>query len=95
MTTITLLDGVALHAAHPATFHIPSQSEKAGVRVGDHVKIGFTDGMHTERMWVLVIDEGCGILDNDPVILSMKDGDAVRFEPRHLLAILAEPRHLH
>jgi uncharacterized protein YegJ (DUF2314 family) len=98
---ITLLDGVQRNAEFPATFHIPSDADKAAVQPGDFVKVGFvlgagTDREASERMWVEVtglFDHGdtsgfIGNLNNDPVFIPIEDGDQVEFEARHMLAIM-------
>lgn len=85
---ITLIDGVAQHQRTPDTFWVPSDADKAAVKPGDHVKLGFTDGVHRERMWVKVTSPGIGLIDNDPAFLPIEYGDTVAFEPRHILNIL-------
>jgi hypothetical protein len=90
--TITLLDAVLAHAANPTTFWIPSDATKAAVMAGDHVKLMFTDGVHTERMWVEVTGTGSGVLDNVPAWLAMRHRDPVSFEPRHIIQIEPQER---
>ena len=96
---ITLLDGEARNAAHPDTFEIPPLGIRHTCAPGDHVKLGFQiehDGPNArgERMWVKVIDldranrRYLGILDQDPVIVRLVDGDFIAFEPKHILATL-------
>jgi len=90
-----LVDGVARNAEHPQTFHIPSAAEKAALRPGDWVKVGFvfSDGK-VERMWVLIksIDGSVleGSLDNEPLNDGARLGDRVVFSERHVLGILHE-----
>lgn len=87
------VDGVEVNRKHPDTFQIPTDEEKAAVKPGDYVKIGFNDHELeiTEHMWVHVTGEGKGILNNDPVIVDMVIGDEVTFEPRHILGIITDP----
>ena len=98
-----LVDGVAKAAAHPATFHIPSAEDIAGIKVGDYVKLGFVVDSpenlpsgrlraSAERMWVNVrsLAPFSGVLANDPVVLEdIKAGDTVDFESRHILDIIS------
>lgn len=91
-------DGVAQNHAHPKTFPIPSELEKAHIKPGQYVKLGFrfsaTSGATAERMWVKVTKWdgkiGRGELNNDPVHVAMKIGDIVKFESKHVLDILEE-----
>ena len=50
----TFVDGVEMNRNHPDTFHIPDADEKAAIKVGDFVKIGFipTDDAKKEGMVV-------------------------------------------
>lgn len=92
-TTWTLADGVAMHAAAPDRFRIPSDEAKAAVQVGDRVKLVVEpDTGLAERVWVRVTVVGDGELEgslhSDPAELrSLHAGDAVRFERRHIVAI--------
>lgn len=88
----TLVDGVAMHRAHPRTFQIPSLADKAMVKEGDYVKLSFGEAGHqnNERMWVKVTkrdgDKFEGYLDNDPAFLvSIKWKDVVKFNSRHII----------
>lgn len=96
---ITLWDGVVLNSENPSTFEIPTPDEKAALVPGDFVKLGFScpkehkrpgvsDRITGERMWVLVTGDGVGDLNNDPVVMPLKDGDPIKFEPRHILSII-------
>jgi uncharacterized protein YegJ (DUF2314 family) len=87
-----LVDGVEMNRNHPRTFQIPSAIAKAGVKVGDYVKLGFCEVGHdsNERMWVKVTkrdgDKFEGYLDNDPAFLTcIKWQDKVVFESRHII----------
>jgi len=93
---MNLLDGVALNLENPDSFEIPSEEEKARVKVGDFVKIGFKHNagprgalISAERMWVQVTGPGVGVLDNDPVVVFMTIGDKVKFKPKNILSILS------
>ncbi len=83
-----LLDGVALNAANPDRCEIPTDSEKAGIVVGDFVLLGFAhpDG-GGEKMHVRVTGDGVGVLDNQPILISLQLGDEVRFQPENILDI--------
>lgn len=85
---ITLINGEAMHRAHPETFQIPSEQDKLAIQPGDFVKLGFLYKGAGERMWVQVRSEGYGELNNDPVLMPMLCGEPVYFEPWHILAIL-------
>ena len=68
-----LIDGVAMNRQHPITFSVPSDGEKATIRPGDYVKVGFTVDSsigQQERVWVQVQSVNhnkiVGVLDNDP-----------------------------
>ena len=74
----TFVDGVEMNRNHPDIFHIPDAGEKAAIKVGDFVKIGFIPTSEaremgidmTERMWVKVseLDAPCG--DTEPLFLT-------------------------
>lgn len=91
-------DGEALHAAAPDTFPIPPADRRAALRKGEIVKLVFrmaqsdTTRLSVERMWVRIdeVRPGSyrGSLDNDPVgRVRLKAGDAVEFEPRHVIDV--------
>ncbi|WP_116425883.1 toll/interleukin-1 receptor domain-containing protein [Pseudomonas citronellolis] len=74
-----LLSGVASHERSPETFHLPEESERYGLRVGDTVKLQFEfelphlhEGteLFGERMWVEVTGSSgpylVGELQNTP-----------------------------
>lgn len=95
----TLENVERLNAAHPATFHIPSRTEREGLRRGDVAKLIFTlpkpiNGCESERMWVEVTgrdgDDYLGELDNDPLFpdeLGIKWRSPVRFRACHVASI--------
>lgn len=89
---LSLIDGVKRHEKHPATFDVPSDEDKAKVRAGDFVKVGFerVEGGQGERMWLIVTEPGKGTLDNDPVLFAgtLKLGDVIEFKPENILDIL-------
>ncbi len=74
----TFVDGVEMNRNHPDTFHIPDADEKAAIKVGDFVKIGFipTDDAKkegidiTERMWVKVSELDAPRGDSEPLFLT-------------------------
>lgn len=88
----TLLDGEVRHALYPISFHIPSLEERQGLTPGVYVKLGFQESDETERAWVEVTaidgDQVTGIVCNDLVVMtSVKDGDAVAFQLKHIIGI--------
>jgi len=91
-----MIDGVAMNKAHPDTFEIPSDAEKAAITSENWVKVGFIapgPKANTERMWVKVTkmsgDDIEGVLDNDPVLVPhlITAGDVVKLKKIHVLAI--------
>lgn len=96
------IDGVAMHAAHPESFWVPSDAAKASLRCGDHIKLGFkllpAEGRgrfagpdSCERMWVELtcLDPLRGKLANEPVFVTMACGDEVTgFGAEHIINIL-------
>lgn len=94
MRSYELIDGVAVNKSYPKTFEIPTKEEKAAVKVGHHVKLGFVEpGKQPERMWVLVTkvdgDNFEGTLDNDPYALTaVKHGDTVTFNSEHIISTM-------
>lgn len=89
-TGITLIDGVDRNKAHPKTFNIPTEEEKAAVKTGDFIKIGFELDNMCERMWVQVTEPGKGLLNNDPELLPMQCDEPVEYEPKHIIAIWSD-----
>lgn len=88
--TVDLIDAQQRHREHPTTFDVPSDEALAAIKPGDLVKVGFyTPEDGGERMWVEVTSVGAdlrGKLDNTPVVFtSMRRGDEVAFERRHVL----------
>ncbi len=88
----TLMDGNARHAAHPDTFHIPSNAELVALKPGQYVKLGFQEGESTERAWVEVKTINgrhlTGVVNNDLVVMeTVKDGDEISFAFHHILGI--------
>ncbi len=102
-------DAEELNKQHPATFQIPSLSERSGLGPGRRAKLVFLflnaeDGkpiVDGERMWERV-DRECspgyiGVLASAPATSSkLSLGDAIYFEPRHVATALiprTDPRH--
>ncbi len=91
----TLIDGVERNAENPDTFEIPTLEERLAVQPGDYAKVGFEcedQDLGGERMWVQVerIEDGqwIGTLANDPMVIpSLRFGDEVRFEAKHIIGI--------
>jgi hypothetical protein len=73
---------------NPKTFEIPDLLERQNLKMGHFAKLIFND---KERMWVKVTEvlEGSyvGTLANEPVVVKMKFGDRVEFEPKHIADI--------
>ncbi len=100
----SLESGEERHAAAPATFWIPSLEARRGLWPGCLVKlifrIGTSEGVEVERMWVVVtqrIDDGArylGVLDNTPLCEwakgRLEPDFELPFEPCHVIDI-AEP----
>lgn len=88
-----LVDGIKQNKLHPDTFEIPTKKEIGEVKLGQYVKLGFIEeGSPPERMWVMVDsikgDKFRGFLNNNPFIISsIKCGDVVVFESKHILSI--------
>lgn len=102
--TLPMVDGVERHNRYPGSFMIPSDAEKSMISVGDHVKIGFLVDrnrglpVETERMWVKVTKVGetfVGYIDNDPVFITAKYMDLVKFEQKNILGIIHAPQPSH
>ncbi len=78
------------------TFDVPTPEELLNVFQGDWVKLIFTAGHDSERMWVNVtqagnMDHWSGTLDNDPatknIEMQISHGDVVHFHPYDVVAI--------
>ena len=94
MVRHALLDGVEMNRCRPAAFRIPSASEKARIRPGDYVKVGFVIDPVTgqqECVWLRVQavngDTIAGVLDDDPVYAEAAFGERIELDLRHVLAI--------
>ena len=92
----TLDNALETHREFPDTFHLPPQSERESLRLGDLVKLVFRiqDGecMHVERMWVIVEEVRpefyIGVLDNDPYCTAdIHSGQKVQFHSDHVIEI--------
>ena len=78
-------------AAH-STMSLVSDEQRGKVGRGDIVKLRFTDGVHGERMWVIVTerngDDIVGELNNKPFFLTTVNlGDTVKFKAGEILDI--------
>lgn len=74
---IDFVNGVQKNREHPATFEIPSVSEKTAVKPGQFVKVGVNfvpetkDDFNCERFWVIVSENLSdrqvikGLINND------------------------------
>jgi Uncharacterized protein conserved in bacteria (DUF2314) len=88
-----LSSGVERSRAHPDSFWIPNDDEKAAIGPGSVVKLMFDmrDGWG-ERMWVMVVGvkpgKFIGMLHNQPVGIPRLDyGDRVKFKLEHVIDI--------
>ena len=93
-------DGVAMHAASPATFAIPSNEQKQSLRIGDDAEVeiqipGLEPIASGERVWVHVTrttnGKFCGYVKSFPMFaedLRLRHRDVLTFEDRHVLDIL-------
>lgn len=83
-----------MNAAAPYTFYIPSEEVLRQLKVGDLVKLIFTnehpssDGYGGERMWVKITDvqgnQFEGVLDNEPYYLPIEVGTELSFGIEHI-----------
>jgi hypothetical protein len=91
-----LADGEARNRAH-ASFQIPPREDRDRLRTGDLAKLCFEQDEPPagERMWVRI--DQClatiprrytGQLENHPFDILLEYGDAVEFEPRHVIEIV-------
>jgi hypothetical protein len=88
MSRYSLTDVEERARAHPDTFDIPPRTARKSIRVGDLVKLVFSDA---ERMWVEVRAVRAskvfrGVLRNTPVLLPPIRG-SIFFGPKHVLDI--------
>jgi TPR repeat protein len=87
--TFQLADVEELAAEWPGTYVIPPRELRERFQPGESVKLVWTDGSYTERMWALILkndnDRYVGILDNDPIDMDIKQGTVVEFGPEHVL----------
>ena len=92
-----LIDGKERNKENPDTFSIPSPKEKAALKKGDTVKLGFelpdhSDGPGGERMWVKIVnisgDFYKGTLANSPVVINaLSHGDVIEFKAKNILSV--------
>jgi hypothetical protein len=97
-----LLDGEALHNAHPDTFQIPTEEARRDLRPGNWAKLGFEilnsiNDYKDERMWVTVDESNSsvyrGTLRSDPVHnVGAVLGDRITFAPQHVLNVATDER---
>jgi uncharacterized protein YegJ (DUF2314 family) len=94
MAKHTLIDADAMKSHYRATFMIPTAQERASIRAGDHVKVGFIvdeSNGRNERIWLKVStvhgQRIRGVLENEPLYVNARAGDDLRVELRHVLAI--------
>lgn len=90
--TWTLMDCEAAHAQHPKTFQILDKEVRSIISRGDVVKLKFVfdDGDRCEDLWVRVRETFAGrysgglVTQPDALKDSLKIGDKVDFEPKHV-----------
>lgn len=83
-----------MHEAAPYTFYIPSEEVLSQLKVGDFVKLIFTNeeassnGYRGERMWVKITavhgNQFEGVLDNEPYYLPIEVGTELSFGMEHI-----------
>ena len=65
---------------------------RKSLQPGDHAKLVFDQGEGGERMWVRItsVNDGKyrGVLANNPVLVDLRLGRRVTFEPRHVVGAL-------
>lgn len=87
-----LISGAERARGSPDTFLLPSDGDKAAIRVGDYVKLIFDHADGAERMWVCVTakdgDSFSGTLANQPYRSALPYGAPVEFGPDHIIEIL-------
>lgn len=98
------LADVEKRAQQNKSFEIPTRAERRAIPIGHFAKLVFCDIAEdtrqpaAERMWVEVsakVEGGgdvyyVGELANRPAVIEgLREGDAVRFEPKHVAAIAA------
>lgn len=90
-----LEDVVDKQRQSPRHYPIPPSAERESLQPGDLVKLVFVAGDDAERMWVEVdrVDgaDFVGFLANQPKLIALQAGDEVRFQARHVAAIVFEP----
>jgi hypothetical protein len=93
-----LEDVEARQRESPRHYPIPPSAERQSLQPGDLVKLVFlsdADDGDGERMWVEVdtVEGGdfIGTLANQPKVVPLSPGAEIRFQPRHVAAVLFEP----
>jgi len=79
-----LQSGLERHLAHPVSFEVPDDEDKADIRPGDLVKLMWSVARFPgERMWVKVTERKgnrlVGTLENWPMFVYMDPGEEVSF----------------
>ncbi len=80
-----------------STFALPTREQLLALKAGDGVKLIFQDREGAaERMWVKLTElrdatQWHGVLDNDPVLLHLRAGEAVRFHPLAVIDTKPQP----
>lgn len=103
-----LVDGEVAAEQYPETFRIPPEESRRNVRSGDLVKLRFlfradepdelpgTESMHV-RVTSVDGEVFAGTLEDVSVLSDVVNvGQQIRFEPRHIVAIVVrpdDPRH--
>jgi len=91
---VVLIDGEFMHDISDK-FWMPHLDDRENLPVGESVKLIFTDGDTSERMWVRVTAKKedksyIGSLRNLPVHLSLIPGQSIHFEPKNVIEIGCE-----
>lgn len=108
--TWVLLDATAENADDPHGFPIPSDEERGGLKPGDTVKLVVVlteapqSGPNAERRWAEVVSveldqhqspRYLGRVTDDPsVVTSLRVGDPVTFDQRHVAGIAMAPEEV-
>jgi hypothetical protein len=93
MVKYKLDNAIKLNKKYPTTFLIPHKEEIESIKVGDEVKLIFSQsGKIKARMWVLVTKKigntFIGKLDNIPLSLTLTPGQLIKFQSKHIIAIM-------
>jgi|GEM_PF-2557197 len=73
----------------PEQFRIPPRERRESLAIDDFAKLMYQGDEGIERMWTTVLarvdDRYLGVLDNDPDLLTIKEGTVIEFGPEHVM----------